>query len=94
MKTKTTFTLDNENLTNGFQKAFNWMQESKVIVASPKGKEYLKTPLLLALVATIIFPLLPIAAIILTLTKLIKISIEQEVNEKKDDIKRLGAHIN
>lgn len=94
MKTKTTFTLDNENLTNGFQKVFNWIQESKVSVASPKGNEYLKTPLLLALVAALIFPLLPIAAILLTLTKLIKISIEQEVNEKKDDVKKLGAHVN
>ena len=94
MKTKTTFTLDNENLTNGFQKAFDWIQQSKVKVASPKGKEYLKTSLLLVLVAAIIFPLLPVVAVILTLTKLIKISIEQEVPEKNEDLKKLGAHVN
>lgn len=93
MKTKTTFTLDNENLTNGFQRVFNWLQESKVNVSSPKGKEYVKMPVLFAVIIAIIFPFIPVAAVILTLVNIIKISVEREVQDNASEVKELSAHI-
>ncbi|MEJ5056347.1 hypothetical protein [Sphingobacterium sp. MYb382] len=91
MKTKTTFTLDNKNLTNGFQRIFDWIQESKLSVTSPKGKEYIKMPFVFALVIAIVFPFITVAAVILSLSNIIKISIEREV--QVNEIKELSAHI-
>lgn len=90
MSTKKTFNMDSENLTNGFQKAFDAIQESTVRITAKSGKEYFSLPLLFAIVIGIIFPLSLIIAVLLTLTSFIKIAVEREVKDTDSGIKVIG----
>lgn len=81
MATKTTFDFNNENITNGFQKVFTIIQDSKVSVASKSGKQWINIPLLFALVIAIIFPFVAIITVALVLLSFIKVSVQREVKE-------------
>lgn len=81
MATKTTFDFNNENITNGFQKVFTTIQDSKVSISSKSGKQWMNIPLFLALIIGIIFPFIAIIAVALVLLSRIKITVEREVKE-------------
>ncbi len=89
MATKTTFSMNSENSSNGFQKVFDYIQASKLKVTSKSGKEYVNLPLLFAVVIAIIFPLVIVLAVALSLFAGINIIIEREVNRVSPDHKRI-----
>lgn len=89
MATKTTFDFNSETITNGFQKAFKAIQESKVSVISKTGKTWVNIPLLFALVIAIIFPFVTIATVILVVLSVIKIAIEREVEDSTNQQKTI-----
>lgn len=84
MKTKTIFDINSTTITNGFQKAFDSLKNSKLKVFSSTGKVYLNISLLLAIVVGIIFPVALIALLVLTIFSKLTISIEQEVEKPTD----------
>lgn len=84
MATKTTFDFNNENITNGVQKVFTTIQDSKVSITSKSGKQWINMPLIFVLVIAIIFPFIAVIAVALVLLSIIKITIEREIKETKD----------
>lgn len=86
MSTKTTFTMNSETISNGFQKFFSAIQESKLKISSKKGTEYINLPLIFALIIAIVFPLSLVGLVICSL--LLSVSIEREI---KDEVKRLDV---
>lgn len=89
MATKTTFDFNNENITNGFQKVFKIIQDSKISVFSKSGKQWISIPLIFALVIGIIFPFIAVIAVALVLLSMIKISVEREVEKPLDPKKMI-----
>ncbi len=91
MATKTTFDFNNENITSGVQHIFKAVQESKLTVSSNEGKQWLSIPLILALLIGIIFPFLAIIAVALILLRVIKITVEREIQDKINGQKALDS---
>lgn len=89
MKTKSTFTINFDSITNSMQHIFDSLQDSKVNILSKKGKSYVKMPLLLAIVVGIIFPVAIVVTLILTMLSFISIVIERESQEAPVEIKYL-----
>lgn len=89
MKTKSTFTINFNSITNSIQHIFDSLQDSKVNILSKKGKSYVKMPLLLAIVVGIIFPVAIVVTLILTMLSFISIVIERESQEAPVEIKYL-----
>jgi len=89
MATKTTFSMNSENSSNGFQKVVDYIQASKLKVTSKSGKEYINLPLLFALVIAVVFPLVIVLAVALSLFAGINIIIEREVNRTATENKRI-----
>ncbi|WDF69850.1 hypothetical protein PQ465_05605 [Sphingobacterium oryzagri] len=81
MKTKTTFNLNNENISNAFQNAFNTIQETKLSVSAKTGREYLSLPLLIAIIIPIVVPFAAIVAVILGLAFGVNFSFQKDVKE-------------
>lgn len=79
MKTKTTFNLNSENITNAFRNAFKSMEETKLSVRAKTGKEFINLPLLIAIVIAIIVPFAAIVAVILGLAFGVNFSFERSV---------------
>lgn len=89
MKTKSTFTINFDSITNSIQHIFDSLQDSKVNILSKKGKSYVKMPLLLAILVGIIFPVAIVVTLILTMLSFISIVIERESQEAPVEIKYL-----
>ncbi|MFD2904131.1 hypothetical protein [Sphingobacterium anhuiense] len=87
MKTKTIFDINSKTITNGFQKAFDSLKNSKLKVSSSTGKVYLSISLLFAIIIGIIFPVALIVLLAFTIFSKLTISIEQEVKEAMDNNK-------
>ncbi|MFD2969772.1 DUF4342 domain-containing protein [Sphingobacterium bambusae] len=81
MKTKTTFNLNSENISNAFQKAFDSIQETKLSIRAKNGKEYMNLPLLIAIVVAIVVPFAAIVAVILGLAFGISFSFQRDIKE-------------
>ena len=80
MKTKTIFDINSKTISNGFKKAFDCLQSSKLKV-SANGKVYLQISLLWAIVIGIIFPVSLIGLLVLTVCLKLTLSIEQDVQQ-------------
>lgn len=83
MKTKTTFNLNSEDVTNGFQKAFDWIQSTKVSIASKSGKEYVNIPLIITIVVALLVPFALIIGLVIGLALSLNISFQREVQDNK-----------
>ncbi|GEM_PF-193841 len=81
MKTKTTFNLNSENISNAFQKAFDSIQETKLSINAKSGKEYMNLPLLIAIVIAIVVPFAAVVAVILGLAFGVSFSFQKNVKE-------------
>ncbi len=89
MKTKSTFTINYDSITNTVKHIFDSLQASKLRIMSNKGKEYIKMPLIIAIIVGIIFPVALIIALVLTMLSLVSIQIERESNDGSIEIKYL-----
>lgn len=78
MKTTSTFNIDGENITKGFQKLFMNIQDSNLKIATRSNKNLIDIPLIFGLVAAIIFPFITIVAVLMSIISFIKISIERK----------------
>ncbi|GGH29515.1 DUF4342 domain-containing protein [Sphingobacterium alkalisoli] len=78
MKSKTTFTLNGENITKAFENTFDSVQSTRLKVTSKAGKEYFNLPLIFALVLAIVLPVLIVVAIIISIVTNLTISFERE----------------
>ncbi|HLS94873.1 MAG TPA: hypothetical protein VK017_04885 [Sphingobacterium sp.] len=67
MKTQseTTFQLNSENISNGFQQAFNWLRTTKIAISSKTGREYVSLPLIAAIVIAVILPFFSILGLLI-----------------------------
>ncbi|MGJ1323202.1 hypothetical protein MUK51_07600 [Sphingobacterium faecium] len=86
MKTKTIFDINSKTISNGFKKAFDCLQSSKLKV-SANGKVYLQISLLWAIVIGIIFPLALIVLVVLTVFSNLTIAIEQDIKQSNNNHK-------
>ena len=91
MATKTTFDFNNENITNGVQNIFKVIQESKLTVSSNEGKQWLSIPLIFGLLIGIIFPFIAIIAVALILLRVIKVTVEREIQDNINGQKALDS---
>ncbi|GHE23104.1 DUF4342 domain-containing protein [Sphingobacterium griseoflavum] len=82
MKTKTTFNLNSENISNAFQKAFDSIQETKLSIQTKSGKERMSLPLLIAIVIAVVVPFAAVVAVILALAFGISFSFQKNVKEE------------
>lgn len=89
MTTKTTFDINSENITNGFQKVFTAIQDSRFKMAYKSGNTIVDIPLLFAILLAVIFPFMVIVAIVLTVVSSMKISIERKVNTPQNGRKMI-----
>jgi hypothetical protein len=87
MKTKTIFDINSKIISNGFQKAFDTLKNSKLKVFARTGKVYLNISLLVAIIIGIIFPVALILLFAFTIFSKLTISIEQEVQQSMDNNK-------
>ncbi|MEN5231622.1 DUF4342 domain-containing protein [Sphingobacterium faecium] len=87
MKTKTIFDINSKTISNGFKKALDWLQSSKLKVSAPDGKVYLQISLLWAIVIGIIFPLALIVLVVLTVFSNLTIAIEQDIKQNNNNHK-------
>lgn len=81
MKTKTTFNLNSENISNAFQKAFESVQETKLSISAKTGKEYMSLPLLIAIIIAVIVPFAAVVAVIIGLAFGVNFSFKRNVKE-------------
>ena len=86
MKTKTIFDINSKTISNGFKKAFDCLQSSKLKV-SANGKVYLQISLLWAIVIGIIFPLALVVLVVLTVFSNLTIAIEQDIKQSNNNHK-------
>ncbi|WP_293929377.1 DUF4342 domain-containing protein [Sphingobacterium sp. UBA6320] len=87
MKTKTIFDINSKTISNGFKKALDWLQSSKLKVSASDGKVYLQISLLWAIVIGIIFPLALIVLVVLTVFSNLTIAIEQDIKQSNNNHK-------
>ncbi|UPZ35574.1 hypothetical protein MUB18_15850 [Sphingobacterium sp. PCS056] len=87
MKTKTIFDINSKTISNGFKKAFDCLQSSKLKVSASDGKVYLQISLLWAIVIGIIFPLALIVLVVLTVFSNLTIAIEQDIKQSNNNHK-------
>lgn len=91
MKTKQTYKVNSETVTSVFDKAFKWIQNTKVSISSKSGKDYMRLPFIIAFVIAIIFPFLIIMGLIAGLAFGLNISFEREIKSKENkDILRIN----
>lgn len=82
METKKAFTLNSDNISNTFQKTIDWIQETKVSIASKTGKVYIKLPFIIAFVIALLVPFALIVGIIFALIFSINITFERHDNKE------------
>jgi hypothetical protein len=87
MKTKTIFDINSKTISNGFKKALDWLQSSKLKVSASDGKVYLQISLLWAIIIGIIFPLALIVLVVLTVFSNLTIAIEQDIKQNNNNHK-------
>ena len=79
MATKRIFSINGNSINQFFKGVFHNINSSKFIATSKSGNNILTLPLLLVIVAVIVFPFLLLAGFMLSIIFKINISIEKEV---------------
>ncbi|MFD2554990.1 DUF4342 domain-containing protein [Sphingobacterium tabacisoli] len=91
MATKTTFDFNNENITSGVQNIFKAVQDSKLTVSSSEGKQWLSIPLIFGLLIGIIFPFVAVIIVALVLLRVIKVTVEREIQDSINGQKAIDS---